>query len=195
VITPGDDPLRTYTQAEDKRLAKNLEKLTAAVHRGEYSTRLLDQALLCEVHGALFEGVRAHAGRTRRQHHGSERLIFGPNRSVHRDHVEAELRALFDRFQKSFASFVAHPDDPAYEESAIHVAVWLHAELIRIHPFEDGNGRSGRLFMGAALVALGLRPIPIEACKQEYYDCLNHYMRAKDLTYLQALYIRLYPDS
>ena len=72
-------------------------------------------------------------------------------------------------------------------------AAWAHAEIIRIHPFEDGNGRSSRLVMTHVLVSLGLRPIPVDACKQEYNDALNAYFRTGELQTLVDLLLRLYP--
>jgi Fic family protein len=43
----------------------------------------------------------------------------------------------------------------------------VHADIIKVHPFEDGNGRTSRLVASWILVELGLRPIPVEAVKQE----------------------------
>jgi Fic family protein len=79
-----------------------------------------------------------------------------------------------------------------YDLEAVRVAVWAHAEIIRVHPFEDGNGRS-RLCANHLLVQLGLRPVAIEAVKQEYTEALNHYYVAGELEPLLDLYLQLYP--
>lgn len=71
--------------------------------------------------------------------------------------------------------------------------MWLHAEIVRIHPFEDGNGRTSRLIANHILVRHGLLPVAIEAVKQEYTDALNLYFREKDLQPLTDLYVSLYP--
>jgi Fic family protein len=118
-------------------------------------------------------------------------LTFGPNRSVHRDRVQVELEEVFQKLDRSVQSFLANPDAPEYERSAVHVAVWAHAEVVRIHPFLDGNGRTSRLLMNAFLVGLGLPPIAVEAVKQEYNEALNHYFRSRDLQVLVDLMLQL----
>jgi Fic family protein len=67
----------------------------------------------------------------------------------------------------------------------------VHAEAIRIHPFEDGNGRSTRALLNWILVRLGLRPIAFDIVKQEYLACLNHYYSTGDIQPLIDLCIRL----
>lgn len=37
-------------------------------------------------------------------------------------------------------------------------AAWLHAEFVKIHPFQDGNGRTGRLMMNYSLIGDGYPP-------------------------------------
>ena len=98
---------------------------------------------------------------------------------------------IFAEARASEASLLEHSADPAYEKSVVHIAVWLHAEVIRIHPFEDGNGRTSRLLMGLVLVRAGLRQIPVHACKQEYLDCLNHYYVAREIQVLIDLFLRV----
>ncbi|MDQ6926872.1 MAG: Fic family protein [Candidatus Eremiobacteraeota bacterium] len=69
----------------------------------------------------------------------------------------------------------------------------MQPEVIGIHPFEGGNGRSTRLLTDWLLIRLGLRPIPIEAVKGGYTACLNLYFRTRDLQPLVDLLIGLYP--
>lgn len=189
------DPVRRYTPEEDERLAHQLHSVTSRVYRGELTTRRVDLALLQDFHRALFEGVRSHAGQIRRTGFGQEYLGFGPNRSVHRAHVEAGLDELLSKVRGSISSFDENPDDPAYEAGALHLAVWTHAEVIRIHPFEDGNGRTSRVLMNWVLLRLGLRPVSIEAPRQEYLVCLNRYYTQKDLEPLIDLTLRLYGEQ
>lgn len=53
-------------------------------------------------------------------------------------------------------------------------AVLLHGELVKIHPFVDGNGRTSRLIMNLDLMNHGYNPVIIKKEKRlEYYDALD----------------------
>ena len=188
------DRAREYTPEEEQALTTQLLDVTTQVDSGTFGDERLASPLLCTLHRALFAGVRAHAGKLRSRGFGSERLVFGPNRSEHRDLVPEKLEKTFDDARKMLESLLTNPDDADYESSALRIAVWLHAQVIRLHPFEDGNGRSSRLLMGVVLVRAGLRQIPVEGCKQEYLDCLNHYFTRDDLQPLIDLFLSVYID-
>lgn len=141
------DPVRTFTQEEQQQLTDNLARLIRAIGCKDYSDRIVNDAFLCEIHRRIFIGVRDHAGQLRRPGFGSEWLEFGPHRSIHRDQVRAELAKIFDATAKSVRSFRDYPNDEDYEEKAIKLAVWAHAEVIRVHPFED-SGIRGSIVWG-----------------------------------------------
>jgi len=141
-----------YTPEEEQTLTGHLLALTERVDRGDFSKELITPRLLCALHGALFQGVRDHAGKIRKRGFGSERLTFGPHRSDSRDEVPEKLDKTLEEARTMVTSLLARPEDPTYEKSALHIAVWVHAKVIRIHPFEDGNGRTSRLLMGIILV-------------------------------------------
>ena len=187
------DSLRQYSDEENERLARNLLRLTEGLYNGDFASETLGPDLLCLFHRRLFENVRSHAGLPRSAANGgTEYLTFGPNRSMHRNDVGPRLADVFDKAQTSFRSFCASTQDPNYEELGIHLAVWLHSEVLRIHPFEDGNGRSSRLVMNWTLIGLGLRPFRIEVPKEEYHNCLNHYFRSGQISTLIDLALGLY---
>jgi len=187
------DPSRTYTSDEDQRLAENLRTITTRVYAGEFLREPLATKLLCFFHEQFFKGVRPHAGKHRSSEYGTEFLSFGPNRSLPRAQVPEALARVFAKVQTSVASFDANLTDRSYDESALRLAAWTHAEHIRIHPFEDGNGRTCRLFMNSILIRVGLRPIQFEVPKQEYLNCLNWYYATGDIRPLEALCLRIYP--
>ncbi len=188
------DPVRTYSAEEEERLALNLEALNGAIRRGELRTLAPTVDTLDRFHRSLFEGVRDHAGKHRRPAFGQEVLRFGPNQSVPRDRVPDQLKDVFTQLQRSLRSLEENTDDPEYEPSAIHIAAWAHAQVIRIHPYEDGNGRTSRALMNWVLVRAGLRPIAIEVPRQEYLACLNHYFERDEISAFIDLALRIYAE-
>lgn len=183
-----------YSPQEQESLTTNLVALLQRIHSGGYSGSPLTPDLIRELHYNIFRDVRAFAGRMRGPGEGSERLVFGPHRSIHSSDVATAVDRLLAELRKALGSLEANTDDPEYELAAIRIAAWAHADLIRIHPFEDGNGRSSRALMSLLLVRCGLRPIPMEAPKQDYLACLNHYFTTGEIEKLVQLCLRLYPD-
>lgn len=193
IAGPGVDASRVYSGEEERRLFSNLRKLVAAAYDGEFLDGPPSAELLARLHLRLFGGVRQHAGRMRSDDYGSEYLTFGPNRSNHRSTVVTEISRIFGHVERAVQSFTDNRDAAEYEESAIKLVAWVQAEIIKVHPFEDGNGRSTRVLCDALLMYLGLRPIPIEAVKEEYNACLNEYFRNGNIAPLCDLLIRTYP--
>ena len=51
----------------------------------------------------------------------------------------------------------------------------FHIDFIRIHPFEDGNGRTGRLLLNYNLLKQGIAPVIItNDLKEEYENCIQN---------------------
>ncbi len=194
-MTASLDPERTFSETEKQRLTHSLFTLTMRVEEGAYATAHIAPSLLCALHRELFHGVRDHAGMLRAPGVGSEYLTYGPHRSVHRDDVPRDLDRVLGRANQMVESFTGQNDDAAYEEKALHVATWTHAEVIRIHPFEDGNGRASRLMMGLILQRLGMPQIPIEACRDEYIAALDRYYTHKDIQPLLDLLLGIVRGS
>ena len=60
--------------------------------------------------------------------------------------------------------------------NGIELAAWTHAEFVRIHPFEDGNGRTSRMIMNYQLMADGFLPVSIaKENRLEYFEALEAY--------------------
>lgn len=58
----------------------------------------------------------------------------------------------------------------------VELAAFVHAEFVRIHPFQDGNGRTARLLLNFMLMKAGYQPVIIEAKDRPvYYESLNEY--------------------
>ncbi len=56
----------------------------------------------------------------------------------------------------------------------VELAAFAHHELVRIHPFVDGNGRVARLLCNLILMARGYPPIMMRVRdRRKYFDCLE----------------------
>ena len=67
-------------------------------------------------------------------------------------------------------------------ERALTAAAYFHAKLENIHPFADGNGRTGRLSMNYALLLWGHPPIVVhEEDRRAYFDALEAWDREQAL--------------
>lgn len=72
-------------------------------------------------------------------------------------------------------------------ENALTAAAYFHAKFENIHPFADGNGRTGRLAMNYLLVLHGHPPIIIhEEDRRDYYGALEAWDTQQDLAPLRA---------
>lgn len=70
----------------------------------------------------------------------------------------------------------------------VQLAAWVHAEFIRIHPFQDGNGRCARLLLNYVLMKNEFLPIIIEAKQRPiYYEALDQYGKEGKLEKFQEL--------
>jgi len=66
------------------------------------------------------------------------------------------------------------PNHP--ELNSIELAAYTHAEFVRIHPFEDGNGRTARLIMNFQLMISEFLPISIrKEDRLQYFETLEQY--------------------
>lgn len=95
-----------------------------------------------------------------------------------------DLGSVADEFAKLAAEYTARLGDGR----DIARACWLHCEILRIHPFATGNGRTARLLLNFELLRTGWPPaiIRTEDCGR-YYEALDAAHSAKDLAPIQAL--------
>ena len=72
------------------------------------------------------------------------------------------------------------------EEKALTAAAYFHAKLENIHPFADGNGRTGRITMNYLLLLLRHPPVIIhEEDRRAYYEALEAWDERQSLTPLR----------
>lgn len=79
-----------------------------------------------------------------------------------------------------------------YHESAEHIATKLarfHIDFEGIHPFIDGNGRTGRLLANLELMKAGFPPIDIKFTdRTKYYNAFDEYHGKNNLSAMEKLF-------
>lgn len=109
-----------------------------------------------------------------------------------------EIPALMERYTKPLEdfSYPGHQENPAASGSSdfseikgfisetLRAASVLHMDFERIHPFRDGNGRTGRLFLNQYLLNSGLLPAII-GNQSRYRQAFRYYERSGDTTWME----------
>jgi fido (protein-threonine AMPylation protein) len=146
----------------------------------------LNFALLLEWHGQLSAGIpHMQPGQWR-----TVEITFGSNFGAPPDRIITDLGRMLDVHQQTLT---------AWEESApsrlsvLEYATQLHADLIDIHPFWDGNGRLARLVQAWLCWSYGL-PAPRYVDRPRYLAGLNRYMHTGSLGLLMEVTVAALPD-
>lgn len=93
-----------------------------------------------------------------------------------------------DEAYRQLEIFYAEMDANRKALPPLAYAAWTHAEFVKIHPFQDGNGRVSRLLMNYQLMAAGYLPVSIPAARRlEYFETLEAYACESDLPPFTAL--------
>ena len=186
-ITIGGKPLREHFEAinHDKAIGFLEELLTPS-----YSLRCID---ILTIHELVMKNIDDQfAGRIR---NGMVRIVGANFTPPSPDKVSDLLNELITDI---------HANDMNLDISIL--AAVFHHRLVWIHPFFDGNGRTGRLAMNLLLMKHGFPPaVILKNDRTKYYTALNHANKGDfskiSLLVLQALerslnmYINIIPDK
>ncbi len=94
-----------------------------------------------------------------------------PVRVMGADNEVAQPYMIEPLMQDLIKSIEANRDKHIVEQVAL-----FHLKFESIHPFLDGNGRTGRLLLNLELMKNGIPPINIKfANRRKYYDCFKAY--------------------
>ena len=147
---------------------------TAAMQSAVASAGKLEADSILQMHRALMETAdQKEAGKWRIQQVWIGGSPFGPSGAMyvapHHDHVPASIDDLI--------TYMRRDDIPVLIQAAI-----AHAQFETIHPFTDGNGRTGRALIHALLRGKGLTrnvTVPVSsgllADTDAYFDALTTY--------------------
>jgi Fic family protein len=141
--------------------AKNLAKITETLLDSPNSPATVK--LILDFHKVLLTGIKDEwAGRFRS---GKEWVRVGAHVGANPDFVERLVNELVADYDKQ---------DGRYFLDRI---AWFHAEFETIHPFNDGNGRLGRVLINQQLMALRFPPVIIQNKSKHtsYYPAFDSY--------------------
>jgi Fic family protein len=129
----------------------------------------LSLELIRELHRIVFKNSKPFAGETRRKSGVEVTVVDGQGRVVHQgapaEEVDSLLRKLVRWYRDNQGRY------PPFLLAAV-----VHNQFETIHPFQDGNGRIGRLLLINVLIKHGLPPLNIELeNRKEYYEALREY--------------------
>lgn len=149
-----------------KSMKEHLEA-TNHVHAIDYIFELVDkdeqltERIIKEVHSLVLKGIDdTIAGKYR-----TENVVISGAEHVPSDHlhVPEQMEAFMSWYDGKGASL--HP---------VERAARLHIDLVKIHPFSDGNGRAARLLMNLELMKGGFPPVVVQNDERlAYYEALD----------------------
>ena len=141
--------------------------------------------MILELHRIVFENSKPFAGKLRAS--GIEVVIMDQNRNVaHRGAPSREVKGLllelarwYEKNRKKYPPLV--------------LAAVVHNQFENIHPFQDGNGRVGRLLLNNILLKHNMPPLNIELRnRHEYYAALQAHEKEHNLRPMIGLMLKEY---
>ena len=130
--------------------------------------------LIKEIHRIIFKNSKPFAGEFRKK--GIEVVVADANGNVIHRGAPAEF---IPRLLKELTEWYNNNKD---EYPPLVLAAVIHNQFEMIHPFQDGNGRVGRILLNNILLKNNLPPLNIELRnRKEYYAALQAYEKAHDL--------------
>ncbi len=157
------------------------ERYVAALQHGLERVRMggravLDLALIHELHALLMqdEATRFPVGAYR-----ETQVWIGPTPRIEDATFvpapPARVKGCMEEMAASILNYAPREDEQTVLTIPAQLAI-AHAQFETIHPYHDGNGRTGRLLMPLMLVAEGYPPLYLSGAllraKSEYYAAL-----------------------
>jgi len=163
------------------KLPEDVDRILHYIKAMNYGLRRVEKLPLSlrfirEVHKVLLEGTMDAPGKTPGEFRKSQNWIGGgsPNTAKFVPPPPSEMMRSLDDLEKFLYSEDEYPP--------LMKAALVHAQFETVHPFLDGNGRTGRLLTTFYLCKLGVLERPVLYLseyflnnQQAYYDALNAY--------------------
>ncbi len=172
------------TQLPEREQKEALNYLKAFNHVFKLVTqrRKIDEEILKDLHEILVEGI----------------FVGGQYRKVNIQisgsmHQPPDYVKVYDRMAKFFY------DLENFKGNAVQKGAFAHAQIFKIYPFLEGNGRLARLVLNYILMYDGYMPVSIPvADKEEYLNLIDTFKVEKDLSpfveYIERLLLTAYEN-
>lgn len=180
--------LKIMSDTEAKNLKRgNNEAFAYALNRGSLSIQDI-----IEINSLVNNETGIHKG-----FKSSDNDILGcPFTPVPKEFVPIKMQELLYKYSHEWAN-----DIPSFQETVDSIEqkekylkaicereAKFHIEFERIHPFEDGNGRTGRIILNKNLIDNELAPILITPQMHDIYiECIDNYDYKKFAEYIYLL--------
>lgn len=157
-VTISGKPMREHLEAINHAQAIDFIKEVAQ------KSIQIDERIIKEIHALILHGIdRENAGKYRTV----QVMISGSQ------HTPPQPYLIEKQIEEFIATFRQKEKDL---EHPVLIAAYLHNELVRIHPFIDGNGRTSRLLMNLYLLQRGYVIVTLKSdndAKISYYTALE----------------------
>jgi Fic family protein len=141
--------------------------------------------LILEFHRIVFKSSKTFAGKFRKK--GIEVVVADSRGNIiHRGAPSGEIRGLLNELVRWYSK-----NRKRYPPLVL--AAVIHNQFENIHPFQDGNGRVGRLMLNNILLKHGLPPLNIELKnRSQYYGALQAYEKGHNIRPMLELMLKEY---
>jgi Fic family protein len=142
--------------------------------------------LIKDLHRIVFKNSKPLAGETRQKSGVEVSIVDGLGRVVHSGAPASQVDTLLRRLVRWYR-------DNSEKYSPFVLAAVVHNQFETIHPFQDGNGRVGRLLLINILLKHKLPPLNIELeNRKEYYEALRAYQTTGNIRPALELMLKEY---
>jgi Fic family protein len=151
--------------------AQNLARVSDYIRREHHTSPDAEKLLL--LHKMLMANIdEGIAGRFRAE---GEFVQVGTHVAPAPEQVEGLINMMFVTFESDIMA------------NLVRRIARLHLEFERIHPFNDGNGRIGRVLINLALHRAGFPPVIVRnKGKEKYYQMLRQYDASRKSTLFES---------
>lgn len=178
------EPLPESQEYQEREVRNILAALNELLHEAvlEKRVELVSPALLLRMHALIGKELGEKFAAKPGQFAQGSRVV-GPYKAPNPEHVPALVTLLCDWLKEEF-----HWPQQRFSDAIVQ-AIVSHVYVEWIHPFDDGNGRTGRLLEFYTLLRAGLPSIAshllanhYNLTRPEYYRQLQRAHNTNDLT-------------